>query len=297
MGHLVPFMFTKWLQDTFNVPLVVQITDDEKFFWKNMELDEAYRLGRENVKDIIACGFDITKTFIFSDVDYMGTMYANVAKVQRALSFNQIKGALGLDDSAHSGKIAYPAIQAAPSFSNSFPHIFGTRRDIPCLIPCAIDQDPFFRLTRDIAERLGYLKPSLIHSKFFPALQGTRTKMSASNLNSAIFVTDTPPVIREKVIKHAFSGGKETLEEHRKVGGNCDDDVAYQYLTFFLHDDAKLAAIHRDYSSGKMTTSEIKNILIGVITPLVVAHQTARRNVSSAIVETFMTPRRIIPYA
>lgn len=38
------------------------------------------------------------------------------------------------------GKIAFPAIQAAPSFSNSFPHMFGTRKDIMCLIPCAIDQ-------------------------------------------------------------------------------------------------------------------------------------------------------------
>ena len=94
------------------------------------------------------------------------------------------------------GKISFPAIQAAPSFSNSFPHIFGTRSDIPCLIPCAIDQvglrlrapaqraatntdagrggsvqDPYFRMTRDVAPRLKYPKPSLIHSKFIPALQ------------------------------------------------------------------------------------------------------------------------------
>ena len=38
------------------------------------------------------------------------------------------------------GKISFPAIQAAPSFSNSFPQIFGGKKDIPCLIPCAIDQ-------------------------------------------------------------------------------------------------------------------------------------------------------------
>jgi len=38
------------------------------------------------------------------------------------------------------GKISFPAIQAAPSFSNSFPQIFGNRKDIMCLIPCAIDQ-------------------------------------------------------------------------------------------------------------------------------------------------------------
>lgn len=34
LGHLLPFIFTKWLQDTFKVPLVIQITDDEKFFFK-----------------------------------------------------------------------------------------------------------------------------------------------------------------------------------------------------------------------------------------------------------------------
>lgn len=38
--------------------------------------------------------------------------------------------------------------QAAPSFPTSFPHMFGRRTDIRCLIPCAIDQDPYFRMTR-----------------------------------------------------------------------------------------------------------------------------------------------------
>ena len=38
------------------------------------------------------------------------------------------------------GKISFPAIQAAPSFSNSFPQIFRDRTDVQCLIPCAIDQ-------------------------------------------------------------------------------------------------------------------------------------------------------------
>ena len=66
-------------------------------------------------------------------------------------------------------------MQAAPSFSSSFPHVFDAsvagQQNVPCLIPCAIDQDPYFRMTRDVAPRLGFLKPSLIHSKFFPALQ------------------------------------------------------------------------------------------------------------------------------
>lgn len=58
MGHLIPFIFTKWLQETFDVPLVIQLTDDEKFLWKDMKKDETKRLAMENAKDIIALGMD-----------------------------------------------------------------------------------------------------------------------------------------------------------------------------------------------------------------------------------------------
>ena len=135
------------------------------------------------------------------------------------------------------GKIHFVSIQAAPAFSNSFPQIFGTASNIPALIPCAIDQDPYFRLTRDVAVNLQYPKPALLHAKFFPALQGPQTKMSASDVNSSIYMTDTPAQIKNKINKHGFSGGQETVEEHRRLGGNPDVDVAYQYLGFFLEDD------------------------------------------------------------
>lgn len=62
----------RWLQEVFDVPLVIQLTDDEKYLWKDMTVEKAYEYARENAKDIIACGFDINKTFIFSDLDYLG---------------------------------------------------------------------------------------------------------------------------------------------------------------------------------------------------------------------------------
>ncbi len=84
---------------------------------------------------------------------------------------NQVRGIFGLTPEDNIGKIAFPATQAAPSFPDSFPHIFGRRKDVRCLIPCAIDQDPYFRMTRDVAPKLGQFKPALIMSEFFPALQ------------------------------------------------------------------------------------------------------------------------------
>ena len=68
-AHLV-FLF-RWLQDVFDVPLVIQLTDDEKFLWKDLKIEEANKLAFENAKDIIACGFSPEKTFIFSDLDFI----------------------------------------------------------------------------------------------------------------------------------------------------------------------------------------------------------------------------------
>lgn len=76
-----------------------------------------------------------------------------------------------------------------------------------------------------------------------PALQGAQTKMSASDPNSAIYMSDTPNQIKNKINKHGFSGGRETEEMHRLHGGNPDVDVPFQYLSFFEEDDEKLAQI------------------------------------------------------
>lgn len=66
------FLPLRWLQDVFDIPLVIQLTDDEKYLWKDLTIEECHRFAVENAKDIIACGFDVNKTFIFSDLDYMG---------------------------------------------------------------------------------------------------------------------------------------------------------------------------------------------------------------------------------
>ncbi|CAJ1390074.1 unnamed protein product [Effrenium voratum] len=197
LGHLLPFLFTQWLQKAFDVPLVVQMTDDEKFLWKgeydpetgdNLSMYRQFTI--ENAKDIIACGFDKSKTFIFSDCEYVGHMYPNIVRVWKAITYNTARSAFGFVGESNIGQSAFPAIQAVPSFSSSFSIPFEGNQHLPCLIPCAIDQDPYFRVTRDIAHKLVPKdhplkgKPSLVHCKFFPPLTGADSKMSASDTNS-----------------------------------------------------------------------------------------------------------------
>jgi tryptophanyl-tRNA synthetase len=70
-SHIVSSI-RRWLQEIFDVPLVIQLTDDEKCLWKDLPIEETMRLAKENAKDIIAIGFDVNKTFIFSNLTYMG---------------------------------------------------------------------------------------------------------------------------------------------------------------------------------------------------------------------------------
>eukprot|EP00834_Sanchytrium_tribonematis_P008139 NODE_872_length_3382_cov_0.843131.p1 type:complete len:237 gc:universal NODE_872_length_3382_cov_0.843131:2064-1354(-) len=145
VGHLVPFIICQWLQKTLNVPIVIQLTDDEKFYFKNLDLDQTTKFAYENIKDIIACGFDLKKTFIFINSEYMNpSFYKNICRINKSITTNQSKGCFGFNDSDSIGKLSFVSIQAAPALSSSFPHMFGTR-NYHCLIPCAIDQDPYFR--------------------------------------------------------------------------------------------------------------------------------------------------------
>ncbi|KAH7340185.1 tryptophanyl-tRNA synthetase [Rhizoctonia solani] len=296
LGHMIPFMFTKWLQDVFDVPLVIQLTDDEKFLFKHeLKIDQVREFSTKNARDIIAVGFNREKTFIFSNLDYVGgAFYKNVVKISRGITLSQAKATFGFVESDNIGKIHFASIQAAPSFSNSFPQIFGTKHDVPALIPCAIDQDPYFRLTRDVANKLGYPKPSLIHSKFFPALQGAGSKMSASNSNSAIYMTDTQNQIKNKINKHGFSGGRETEEEHRRLGGNPDVDVAYQYLGFFMDDDDEYAKIAEEYRAGTLLTGQLKAKCIKALQEFVKAFQERKAAITDEDVAYFMDATRQI---
>jgi tryptophanyl-tRNA synthetase len=231
-----------------------------RYLWKDLTLDQLDHQLRENVRDIIALGFNREKTFIFSNFNYMGgQFYRNIVQLQKRMTGNQAMKALGLKTLDNIGKFAFSAIQGAPSFSSSFPHMFGAKSNNHCLIPCAIDQDVYFRITRDIATKLRFHKPAVIHSSFFPGIGGHNTKMSAS-AGTTIFLTSTMQKVHDVIHKYAFSGAPSTLAEHREKGANLEVDISYQYLRFFLANDAELENIGEQYSSGKMLTVRRQSI-------------------------------------
>ena len=283
IGHLVPWVFTKWLQDKFHAKLIFQLTDDEKFlFNENLDTEKTHSLALDNALDIVALGFDPKLTEIMIDTDRSGLLYPQAIKIAKKITFSTVKATFGFDLSANIGMIFYTSIQAVPAMIESV----RAGKNIPCLIPYGIDQDPHFRIARDVLPRLGFLKPASIMSIFIPPLSGVEGKMSSSDPNSAIFVTDSAAVVRKKINKYAFSGGRTSVEEHRKLGGNTDIDVSYQWLRImFEPDDAKLKKIHDDYISGSLLSGEMKALLIERVNAFLKRHQELRERAKDTLHE------------
>jgi len=280
LGHLMPWIFTKWLQDKFNADLWFQFPDEEKFlFRQDLKFEDVQKSLKDNMLDVIAVGFNPKKTHFLIDTLHAGLMYKEACKVAKKITFSMVKASFGLNENSNIGEIFYTSMQAVPAF---LPSVL-KKKNIPCLIPHAIDQDPHFRLTRDILPKLGYHKPASVQCLFLPPLTGISGKMSSSEQYS-IFTTDSPKEVETKIKRYAFSGGKESIEEHRKKGGNPDVDVSFQYLKmFFEPDDEKLRKIYEEYKSGKMLTSELKMILIEKINLFLREHQKKREKAKKQI--------------
>jgi len=276
IGHLIPLLFTKWLQNQFGVNLYIEITDDEKFLFKrDLDWDTVQKHAKDNILDIASVGFDPDKTFIFKDSEYSKNVYPLLMKISKKVTFSTTKAVFGFTNETNIGSIFYPAYQVVPTFFEK------NRR---CLIPNAIDQDPYWRIQRDLAESLGFKKTAVIHSKFLPPLTGVEGKMSASVADTAIWLTDDEKTVAKKVNKYAFSGGQPTVEEHRKLGGNPDIDVPFQWLkVLFEQDDKKLRQIESDYRSGKLLTGELKQLLIAKINGFLAEHKKAKARTESAM--------------
>lgn len=100
LSNLLMLMSHRWLQDVFDVPLIIMLTDDEKYiFGEKRTIEEVQSYTKGNAKDIIAVGFDPKKTFMFSDYDYMGgAFYRNVTRISKHVTYNVAKAVFGFND-------------------------------------------------------------------------------------------------------------------------------------------------------------------------------------------------------
>jgi tryptophanyl-tRNA synthetase len=256
MGHLLPWLFTKYLQDKFGSNLIFQLTDDEKFLHgQDTTQEEIKHYTYENILDIIAVGFDPKKTRIIVDTKHIKYLYPIAMEIAKKTTFSTARAVFGFSNSTNIGMIGFPPIQAAPCFLPSV--IEG--KPTPVLIPAAIDQDPYWRMTRDISQRMGYYKPAQIHSKFLSGI-GVSGKMSSSKPETALFTSDGPEVIDKKV-SGAFTGGQATVQLQRMLGGNAIGCPVFWHLRYFFDTEKQSDERLISCKSGNLLCGECKGDL------------------------------------
>lgn len=281
LGHVLPFELTRYLQDVFDVNLVIQVPDEEKYLFKEgLTPEDTRRYGLRNIEDILALGFDPDKTDIFFNMDYGGELYPTAVRVSKHITFSQVKATMGFEDSTNIGSIFYTALQATPAFLGSVQ----SDEDRHCLVPLAIDQDPHFRLARDVAPKLGYPKPSILHMKFLPSLQG-RGKMSSSKEHTFVGLRDSVEEAKEK-IDRAKTGGRVTAAEQREKGADPDDDMVFQLMAYLLvDDDEELNDIYERYASGDLLSGELKQLCKEYLEDFLTDHHRRREEVKGNLDE------------
>ncbi len=259
--------------------IYIAIADVEAYNARGQSLEDSRKIAiEEYVKNYIALGLKPENCSIYfqSDRSSDGKKASAYYKLQNLLAkhatFNEFKAVYG---DITPGKMVSSLLQAADMLHPQLPEFEGL---MPVLVPVGIDQDPHVRLARDLANRIKsphFIQLSSTYNMFMPGLGGG--KMSSSDPTSFIALTDDAKTVEKKIKKYAFSGGRATLEEHRKKGGVPEIDVSYQYLRmFFEPDDKKLKKIYDDYKKGKLLSGELKELLIDKLNAFLKDHQKKR---------------------
>ncbi|MBN1386542.1 tryptophan--tRNA ligase [Candidatus Woesearchaeota archaeon] len=255
--------------------IYIAVADIEAYNARAQSLEESRKIAEEEyISNYIALGLKPKNCRIYyqsnrsNDQRRANAYYRLQNILARHATFNEFRAVYG---EISPGKMVSALLQAADMLHPQLEEFEGP---VPVVVPVGVDQDPHLRLARDISKRapFKFIQLSSTYHKFMPGLSGG--KMSASDPNSFIALSDPPKMIRSKINKYAFSGGQSTIEEHRAKGGNPDVDVSFQYLSmFFEPDDRKLRQIHDDYRSGKLLTGELKAHLIDRMTGFLDGYQ------------------------
>jgi tryptophanyl-tRNA synthetase len=95
----------------------------------------------------------------------------------------------------------------------------------------------------------GFLPPASTYHRFMTGLTGG--KMSSSKPESHIALTEDPKEAAKKIMR-AITGGRQSLSEQKKLGGEPEKCSVYEFLVFHLsEDDKELPEIYEECKTGK----------------------------------------------
>ena len=278
MGHKRVADEIIWFQehgaDTF-----ICAADVESYLMRDIGFEDAKRITvHEYLTNYIALGLNPKKVHFWFQSDYINEYYRLRDMAAKRVTFNEMEAIYGELSPA---KITSVLTQVADIIHPQLERFGGPR---PVVVPVGADQDPHIRLTRDIASRLNAdregrqdmpcIPPSATYHKFMSGLQGG--KMSSSDPKSHIALSEDPQSAKKKIMS-AKTGGRSTVEEQKRIGGEPDKCMIYElYLYHLIDDDIELARIYNECRSGKLLCGEDKRHCAELTEKFLLEHQKKR---------------------
>lgn len=287
IGHITSLYFAKYIQEQCGTQVYIPISDDEKYLTRDMSLQSVQDYSVQNIREVLAVGFDPSNTRIIIDTADADVIYPLSVNFAADLTPSQVDAVFG--ERRNIGQGFYPAIQCTHLLLPQL--VYGEHSSI---MLSGMDQDPHLRLARDIADKTRYpvKKPGSLLSQYVPSLLDPESKMSSSDNEPVISLNDTKSDIENKIMEHAYSGGKKLREEHERVGGNPLEDIPYTLLYYFFEEsDEDLKEVHDSYEDGDILSGEIKQMAADKIWDFISEHQARKATLGS--IEEELEPYRL----
>ncbi len=249
------------------------IADVEAYEDNNIPFEHSRRYAISNVADLLALGFNPERGYIYRQSKEIRVKDLAIL-FGRGATLATMKAIYG---ERHIGLYLAALIQAGDILMPQLPDFEGPK---PTVVPVGVDQDPHLRLTRDLARRFhndhAFIAPSSTYHKMMRGLDGS-PKMSKRNPMSYFTLGEKPESIALK-ISSAFTGGRATVEEQRRLGGVPEVCPVHEICMYqFVEDDAAIVKAYQDCKTGKLLCGEHKAQAIECVLTFLRNHQEKRK--------------------
>ncbi|MBN2202905.1 MAG: tryptophan--tRNA ligase [Candidatus Aenigmarchaeota archaeon] len=276
LGTKMVIEMVKYFQEQGGKTFVL-VADLESLATRDVPLDEAKKRALEfYIPAYIALGLNPKKTVFYFQSKNKKVRDMSVELSPR-LTLNEYRALYG-EPSAP--KIISSLTQISDILFPQFDKVQ------PVVVPVGSDQSPHLRATRDVVRRykkVDFIPPSATYHKFTPSLDGSM-KMSKSKPNSFISIPEDPEKVAKKIMK-AKTGGCDTIEEQKKVGGKPEECVVFElFKQHLIEDDKELDKIFKDCKSGKIMCGGCKKKAADIMKKFMIdfndKFENAKRNIS-----------------
>ncbi len=244
------------------------IADIEAWEDNGLPLEKTREIAVDNLADLLALGVDTKRLYVYRQSEELRVL-AWGAFFARGLTRNLLEAIYG---EKHLGMYISAIIQVADILLPQHSSFGGPK---PTIVPVGADQDPHIRLTRDIARKYdslyNFIPPSAVYHKLQKSLGG-EGKMSKRDPMGYLTLNDSPELARRKILR-AFTGGRESVELQRKLGGMPEICVVYQTWLYHVEDDDLVRRVFEECVMGKRICGECKLQLAEIIGKYLEEHQ------------------------